>query len=531
MPYTLGPFHDIGLTEAMLARLLAEHDARLPAMRRLWAYYRNPAESRQAGAWASGSGIGGHGPGGRRRLAQEAGLPARLAGARARGEDDRTPPREVVIENDIAWRVHAMVDFMFGRPATLVSNAADAGKRREIERLLDAVLEASGGIALLQDAGLLGAVYGHVDFLVRSEALFGAADEDGAGHGSAPGSGVGAAALARAIDLAGACRVEVVEPRRAIPVTSAADYRRLDAYVVRLTSAPGSADGAAAAGSGAGFDEARRFSRFAPGLAPFLAAARSANRQQLETLEVFSATHRQRYERGRLVDEASNPLGVLPVVHVQNMSQPFAFEGLSEVEPLIPLQDELNTRLSDRANRVTMQSFKMFLAKGIDGFATAPVGPGQVWSTDNAEASVEAFGGDAASPSEDRHIEELREALDKASGVTPLIAGVLTKIGNLSSENALRVTLIGMLTRTARKRITYGRGVADVCGLILRAFDEAGVYRTTEAERAVRVVWPDPLPRDERGELERAHLKRELGVPAERVLAELGYAPGDPGVT
>lgn len=528
MPYTLGPFHDIGLTEAMLARLLAEHDARLPAMRRLWAYYRNPAESRPAVAWAGASGAGVlSGGGGRRRLAQEAGLPARLAGARARGEDDRTPPREVVIENDIAWRMHAMVDFMFGRPATLVSNAADAGKRREIERLLDAVLEASGGIALLQDAGLLGAVYGHVDFLVRAEALFEAADEDGA----SAGSGVGAAALARAIDLASACRVEVVEPRRAIPVTSAADYRRLDAYVVRLTSAGGATPEDARA---TGLDDARRFSRFAPGLAPFLAAARSANRTHGapgETLEVFSATHRQRYERGRLVEEAPNPLSVLPVVHVQNMSQPFAFEGLSEVEPLIPLQDELNTRLSDRANRVTMQSFKMFLAKGIDGFATAPVGPGQVWSTDNAEASVEAFGGDAASPSEDRHIEELREALDKASGVTPVVAGVLTKIGNLSSENALRVTLIGMLTRTARKRITYGRGLADVCGLILRAFDEAGVYRTTEAERAVRIVWPDPLPRDERGELERARLKRELGVPAERVLAELGYAPGDPGLT
>jgi hypothetical protein len=68
--------------------------------------------------------------------------------------------------------------------------------------------------------------------------------------------------------------------------------------------------------------------------------------------------------------------GVVPVVHIQNLSQPFRYEGLSEVEPLIGLQDELNTRLSDRASRVTMSSFKMYLAKRLDGFENARVGPG-----------------------------------------------------------------------------------------------------------------------------------------------------------
>ena len=139
--------------------------------------------------------------------------------------------------------------------------------------------------------------------------------------------------------------------------------------------------------------------------------------------EIISAAHRQRYEDGELASETINRLGRVPVVHVQNLSQPLAYAGLSDVEPLIPLQDELNTRLSDRANRVTMQSFRMWLAKGIENFQDQPVGPGQMWSTDNLDASIEAFGGDAHSPSERQHIEELREALDKASGVTPAAAG------------------------------------------------------------------------------------------------------------
>src|SRR4029078_12703715 len=93
-----------------------------------------------------------------------------------------------------------------------------------------------------------------------------------------------------------------------------------------------------------------------------------------------------------------------------------SYPGASDVEPLIPLQDELNTRLSDRANRITMQSFKMYLGKGIDGFNGVPVARGRMWVTDNSAADVVEFGGEASSPSEDQHITELREAMDKTSG-------------------------------------------------------------------------------------------------------------------
>jgi len=224
--------------------------------------------------------------------------------------------------------------------------------------------------------------------------------------------------------------------------------------------------------------------------------------------------------------------GRVPVVHIQNIGQPFEYGGLSDVEPLIPLQDELNTRLSDRASRVTLQSFKMYLAKGIEGFEKSPVGPGHVWSTDNPDASVEAFGGDASSPSEESHIGEIRDALDKASGVPPLASGVVqAKIGSLSSANALRVTLMGVLAKTARKRVTYGGGIARVCGLVLAALDHMGVLKTQEEDRGVRLTWPDPLPVDEHDVLLAAEAKARLGVPRERLLEELGYGATDAGIS
>jgi hypothetical protein len=222
----------------------------------------------------------------------------------------------------------------------------------------------------------------------------------------------------------------------------------------------------------------------------------------------------------------------VPVVHIQNLGQPFRYEGLGEVEPLVPLQDELNTRLSDRASRVTMQSFKMYLAKGIEGFGSVPVGPGQIWSTDNTEAEVIAFGGDASSPSEQTHIEQVREALDKVSGVPPLASGVVrARIGNLSSATALRVTLMGLIAKTMRKRVTYGRGISEISRMVLDTLDAAGVFETSPDERGVRLEWPDPVPVDVRDRVFEARAKADLGVPEDRVLAELGEGEGDAGVT
>ena len=240
--------------------------------------------------------------------------------------------------------------------------------------------------------------------------------------------------------------------------------------------------------------------------------------------EIVSPTAWQRYEDKQLVAEGEHSWGFLPVVHIQNMAQPFYYEGVSDVEPLIPLQDELNTRLSDRANRVTLQCFKMYLGKGIEGFGDRPVSPGMMWCTDNSEAAIEEFGGDSATPSEDAHIAEIRDAIDKASSVTPLAAGILKgKVGNLTSAVALRLTLMGMLSKTERKRFTYSEGLKKICWMILSVLDKEGVYKTERSDREVEIIFPSPLPENTMEKLREAQVKKELGVSTEQVLRELGY--------
>lgn len=475
-----------GLDEAFVRLLIDEHrTVTSPRLEKLWVYYRNALVSAAGTASGLGSG-GGHASHGAcftpragrwYTLTQEMGLPQRIVGAgSALGDDRGRARREVVIENDIAWRIHLMVDFMAGRPVTIASNAADQATRARIERVLNAIWEFSGGVTLIQDMALLGHVYGHVDLMLRI-------DEAALSEVAlAPSAGGGKGAEEMSVDrIARAIRIELIEPTRGIPVTSPTDYRALDGYLIHVEHEDNAVDCRGMLSS--------LTSRSRPN-------SQVAARRRITTLETLTPGRRVIDRDGRVtLDERSSLLpDVVPVVHVQNVSQPFRYAGLSEVEPLIPLQDELNTRLSDRACRVTMQSFNMYLAKGIEGFDRVPVGPGQVWSTDNPDAEVTAFGGDASSPSEDAHIEQVREAMDKVSAVPPLAGGVVrARIGNLSSANALRITLMSLLAKTARKRLAYGRGIAELNTLILRALDAAGVLRTSASDRSTEVRWQDPL--------------------------------------
>ncbi|MDD5064714.1 MAG: phage portal protein [Phycisphaerae bacterium] len=439
--------------------------------------------------------------------AQEHGLPPRITGVvhsvnagifGARSIKD-VQRKEVVIENDIAWRINAAVDFLFGKPISFISRAPDGLKRAEIESILKAVFEANGAIGFFQDMAVLGSVYGFVDCIVRpgSEIL---EQFTSSSSQTLPFNNV--------LQLAQTIGLELIEAPRALPVLEENDYKKIRYYVQHF------------------YQKRNAINKKSSFLARLLLQGKRSgdSRETIAVTEIISATGWQRYENKQLAGEGELPWGFLPVVHIQNIAQPYYYEGLSDVEPLIPLQDELNTRLSDRASRITFQSFKMYLGKGIEGFEDRPVSPGMMWYTDNPEATIEEFGGDATTPSEDLHIAEIREAMDKASGVTPVVAGVLkNKLGNLTSAVALKLTLMGMLSKNERKRFSYSDGLKRICKMVLDILDGANIYRTDAADREIDIIFSNPLPEDTMEKLKEAEIKKELGVPTEQVLKELGY--------
>ena len=70
----------------------------------------------------------------------------------------------------------------------------------------------------------------------------------------------------------------------------------------------------------------------------------------------------------------------------------------------------------------------------------------------------------------------------------------------------------------------YAEGIADVSRLILLALDKLGIYPNGPEEREIEIHWPSPLPENLMEKLQEAQLKKELGVPREQILQELGYS-------
>jgi len=131
-----------GLEADYVEWLVDEHSVNIVRhFGRLWEYYANPmAEAIGLGACERKVSESGR----CYVQAQEYGLPSRITGLLhsanagvlgARPVKD-VQRKEVVIENDIAWRINAAVDFLFGKPISFVSKSPDGQKRAKIETIL-----------------------------------------------------------------------------------------------------------------------------------------------------------------------------------------------------------------------------------------------------------------------------------------------------------------------------------------------------------------------------------------------------------
>ena len=49
------------------------------------------------------------------------------------------------------------------------------------------------------------------------------------------------------------------------------------------------------------------------------------------------------------------------------------------------------------------------------------------------------------------------------------------------------------------------------------------IFQTTEDERDIEIRFAEPLPENTMEKLQEAKMKKELGIPAEKIIKELGY--------
>ena len=293
MGFDLKIFGDGTLVESLdveyLEWLVEERAAEVQAhFGKMWEYYTNPImDLHRTGTHTIEHKAGENGK--CYVQAQEYGLPARITGlvrcaeagmfgGRPVGDIRR---KEVVIENDIAWRVNAAVDFLFGKPISVVSRSPDGVKRAEIEGIIKAVFSANGGIGFLQDMAVLGGVYGFVDCMVRPGREIYEHISDTLSN--LPNSREGRLPAEVVLELARAIGLELIEAPRALPVLDENDYRKVVYYVQYFRQAKNQLAGS--------------------GVLQRLFGQEGDKRRVVNVTEITSAEAWQRYEDKELVAE------------------------------------------------------------------------------------------------------------------------------------------------------------------------------------------------------------------------------------
>ncbi|MHB1159188.1 MAG: phage portal protein [Chloroflexota bacterium] len=197
----------------------------------------------------------------------------------------------------------------------------------------------------------------------------------------------------------------------------------------------------------------------------------------------------------REVVRTPNPYGFIPFVHIPNARPANEFWGTSDLKDVVPLNRELNERMSDMADVIRFHSDPPVIFKGVTEHSSLVVGPGTVWDVpEGAEVGLLEWRGQA--PAVHEHIERVMRAIHDVTETPKTAFG---DSGRLLSGVALETELQPLIQKTLRKRAWWNVGLRQRSRQILRIAELKGLGRFDPYRS--RVIWPPLLPADSEGEV------------------------------
>jgi hypothetical protein len=198
----------------------------------------------------------------------------------------------------------------------------------------------------------------------------------------------------------------------------------------------------------------------------------------------------------RVARRGPNPYGFIPFVHVPNMQPPNQFWGVSDLADVIPINRELNERISDQADTIRYHANPPVIFRGVTDHTDLAVGPGTVWDIP-VDADVKLLEWQGQAPAVQAHIEQVFRALYEVSE-TPRTA--FGDSGRLLSGVALETELRPIIQRTLRRRAFWNRALRQRNRMILQLAEQHGLDGARPgmfAPYRSRVVWPPMVPQDD----------------------------------
>ena len=221
------------------------------------------------------------------------------------------------------------------------------------------------------------------------------------------------------------------------------------------------------------------------------------------------------FEGKNEVDRMTNPYGFIPFVQIKNFPIAGRTRGVGDLEDIIPLNVELNTKKSDMSEVIDYHSAPITLVYGAK-IGNLEKGANKVWGGLPKDAKVENLGLNGDLIASGNYTSEVKTSMCEIAGIPETVLGGSSAISNTSGV-ALQYINLPLIERTRIKRNCSITGLQRVNKMILYLALHHGLIEKPENISMKdflfnKVDIPDTLPKDELIELQKVQQEMTLGL-------------------
>lgn len=221
------------------------------------------------------------------------------------------------------------------------------------------------------------------------------------------------------------------------------------------------------------------------------------------------------YTDGEETDRMKNPYGFIPFVQIKNFPIAGRTRGIGDLEDVIPLNVELNTKKSDISEVIDYHSAPITLVYGAK-IGNLEKGANKVWGGLPKDAKVENLGLQGDLTASSSYVSDIRTSMCEIAGIPETVLGGASAISNTSGV-ALQYINLPLIEKTRVKRSCSKAGLEKVNKMILFISLKEGLIEKPEYISMKDFVYnevelPDTLPKDELIELQKIQQELTLGL-------------------
>lgn len=221
------------------------------------------------------------------------------------------------------------------------------------------------------------------------------------------------------------------------------------------------------------------------------------------------------YEGKEEIDRMENPYGFIPFVQIKNFPIAGRTRGQGDLEDIIPLNVELNTKKSDISEVIDYHSAPITLVYGAR-IGNLEKGANKVWGGLPKDAKVENLGLQGDLTASSNYTADIKTAMCEIAGIPETVLGGASAISNTSGV-ALQYINLPLIERTRVKRHCTEVGLSLVNKMIMYVGLYHNLIEKPEDISMKDFLWnevdlPDTLPKDELIELQKIQQEMTLGL-------------------